>query len=143
MGGAVKPRTQVTAPSARRREGRKRVTLQVLIMNLLPCLSVMPNSCEANPSGVNRAGRNHGPRPLWLAHNVAHDCTFFVVSRIGAHPMMGAGCLKTAMRRRAYSPRRSLVLATHPAETGGHKKTASLTGAVTASWAFSGAVVEA
>ena len=34
-----------------------------------------------------------------------------------------------------YSPRRGLVLVTHPAEMiGGHKKTASLTGAVTASW---------
>ena len=48
MGGPVKPRIQVTAPSARRREGRKRVALQVLITNLLPCLSVMPYSCEAD-----------------------------------------------------------------------------------------------
>ena len=36
-----------------------------------------------------------------------------------------------------------LYWATHPAGTGGHKKTASLTGAVTASWAFPSAVVEA
>jgi hypothetical protein len=33
MGGAVKPRTRATAPSARRREGRKRVALKVLIMH--------------------------------------------------------------------------------------------------------------
>ena len=35
VGGAVEPRTQVTAPSARRRDGRKRVSLRVFILNVL------------------------------------------------------------------------------------------------------------
>jgi hypothetical protein len=35
-------------------------------------------------------------------------------------------------------PREVLYSATHPAGIGGHKKTASLAGAVTASWALSG-----
>ena len=55
--------------------------------------------------------------------------------------MMGAGCLEPHRDGVTYSPRGGLVLATHPA--GGHKKTASLTGAVTALWAFPSAVVEA
>ena len=47
MGGAVEPRPHATAPSARCRKGRKRVSLRVFIMNLR-----FERFCLASPSGT-------------------------------------------------------------------------------------------